>query len=512
MTVRFAYPNVKREDAYIGCGRYVSVSLEGSPPEGSLPAEPETPNLSKLHTALALLAPEFQQSDNLIYEIMDEPEEEYYGDSTDLAYLLCLISGVRDLQFQMPERSGDIWCTGTIDIIDGKMPFLNAVFAQSFTVKLEAFLSEANNDPLFIVPSANVLGYHKNLCANRGAKVSLLEALNNESQFNWDGAKTVLCVQGNELFDVIRLLFHDKPFPKEPKLLNKRRFCAILVFLFAVALVYSEWVGVTDFGLGSRTQALIEPPVKTTWTNESPYTTLDPSQKVTWAENRIEEEAYADAYGALEEVYRNTQDPVVRGRALYLKSNLLAQFLERPKRAIQGFKDYLDAYPEGPDSDSAHYILGMLYMEEDRLKPAISHFTCLFEHYPESPQKENARFVAQACARKLEERGTWVGYVWASKLGAILPNNIASLALGLISWLVLTLASLSWIALGFHKSGRQERHPVGRMVSSRHARHLVVFFVLMQFVAFFISQQQSTKMYQELVAALKANGIAVANK
>ncbi len=205
--IHFAYPNVKLiEQTFLGCGRFVAA--EDALGEGYLPAAPRiTRRISELQLAASILAPESYDRGKAIYERKDRPDERYQGDSQNLAYLLALISRSETLAYD--GLQGDIWCTGTVTILDGKHPFLEAVDLSGFEIKLQAFLSQDNKDPLFIIPAAVIHPSHETLLKESEKQVTVislnqLQRLPAQDIFR---GKTILKVHGNELKELVDVLF-----------------------------------------------------------------------------------------------------------------------------------------------------------------------------------------------------------------------------------------------------------------------------------------------------------------
>ncbi len=206
MMFHFAYPNKGRGKEFIGCGRYVALSYENMPEQGYKPAKPDSKNISKITTAASLLVPDSSDTGKGIYEIKDTPDEVYRGDSQDLAYLLALISRSKSVRSDIPN---DIWCTGSIDIKDGKSPFLDAVTPSGFDVKLNAFLSPENPDNLFIVPVSNIQPDHEILFREKNINMVSLAQFREQrlTLHHLCERKTVLTVHGHELNLLTDLIF-----------------------------------------------------------------------------------------------------------------------------------------------------------------------------------------------------------------------------------------------------------------------------------------------------------------
>ncbi len=216
--IHFAYPNVgtvkvdgKIAKKFSGCGRYVALSQK-EPPKSYQAAKPKVLlNRTKIYQSVATLAPESAHKKAeryYVYEKKDDREEEYSGDSQDLAYLLSLINRFREITLQ---TDSDIWCTGSMDVTGDNSPFLNAVIDSAFDIKLKAFLSEKeneNNDKLFIVPAANIRVEDEILCREKNAEVLSL----NQFEFS-DRKKTILKIHGSELVLLAEKIFDPPPLP-----------------------------------------------------------------------------------------------------------------------------------------------------------------------------------------------------------------------------------------------------------------------------------------------------------
>ena len=162
--------------------------------------------------ASSILAPESSDITRDIYEVKDDPRAKYVGDSQALAYLLALISRSRDIR---PDMAGhDLWCTGSIDIADGKRPILDAVDFEGFNIKLNAFLFEQEKDTLFVVPAPIIQPMHEALFKEHDVRViSLTQASELSADENFRG-KTVLLVPPFSLDVLLEALF-EMPVEKE---------------------------------------------------------------------------------------------------------------------------------------------------------------------------------------------------------------------------------------------------------------------------------------------------------
>jgi formylglycine-generating enzyme required for sulfatase activity len=255
--LHFAYPNVKAtRNEFIGCGRYVALFSGHAPEERYELAEPKITKISEVQTAASILAKESFDTGKGIYEIKDRTDEVYRGDSQDLAYLLVLISRSRQIG---AELKNDIWCTGSIDISDGKKPFLNAVKPVEFEIKLKAFLSENNTDKLFIVPAPNIQPAHEEQI--RKENVSLLSLNQFRNLKNVSEKKNILKVHGNELGLLVSVLFQ-KPLTGRLKQISFIFIAAlILAILFRFApLFMTAW----DKGIGQLSDSFHNQPEEQT--------------------------------------------------------------------------------------------------------------------------------------------------------------------------------------------------------------------------------------------------------
>jgi len=203
--IHFAYPNVKGSQ-FLGCGRYVALSADSCLDASYRLADPNTGNLSKIMTVASLLAPESFDAKRIVYERKDNPKGEYVGSSLDLAYLLALISRSRSLKWESDPH--DIWCSGAIDIVDGR-PFLKEVYSDQFSVKLEAFISESNEDRVLIVSAANIHPKHHALLESNRVRVLSLGKLRATAVNDLFESKTILKVNGHEVDLLAGMLFQE---------------------------------------------------------------------------------------------------------------------------------------------------------------------------------------------------------------------------------------------------------------------------------------------------------------
>jgi hypothetical protein len=231
--IHFAYPNViPKKGLFIGCGRYGVLHQEFTlkPEYIEVSEAPNTPNRSHLEYALQLLAPASYDSDRIVVEKKDQPSYRYQGNSLDLAYFLAHTHRSKDLKKQV---SGDIWCTGAIEVKDGT-PFLHKVEESGFQLKLMHFLDQQNGDKLFIVPAANIQRERLTTAALEGAEVKSIHQLKDNSSPLNTTTKTILKVLPNELPELIDLLFM-------AQITRKGRNKWPLVGLAIVAAILSGW-------------------------------------------------------------------------------------------------------------------------------------------------------------------------------------------------------------------------------------------------------------------------------
>ncbi len=203
--IHFAYPNVElgKINRFIGCGRYAAFA---APPDGYALARPQAVTLTTVTMAATQCAPESVHATRSVFERKDQAQT-YLGDSQDLAYFLALVSRSRSVKLEL---SGDIWCTGTLDLLHGT-PILMAVKQGGFDEKLTAFLSDDNQDTLFFVPLPNIQEYHKQQLQQQ-VRVTPLAQLQPSSMRALAGSKTIITVSGNELPQMIGVLFESLQF------------------------------------------------------------------------------------------------------------------------------------------------------------------------------------------------------------------------------------------------------------------------------------------------------------
>ncbi len=210
--IHFVYPNASTEGEekkeFIGCGRY---AVSETVPEGYALPFAKIMNRSKVLDAALILAKESSDK-GVKKQVVQKKGEKYVGESLHLAYLFALINRARAVKLDIHT---DIWCTGSIEVSDEK-PFLKSVESEGFQLKLEkGFLSEENKDMLFIVPEGDIQPVHEELCSKSNAEILSLEDFK-KFLSEYKGIfqkKTVLKVQGDELFSLINLVFELGPNP-----------------------------------------------------------------------------------------------------------------------------------------------------------------------------------------------------------------------------------------------------------------------------------------------------------
>ena len=203
--IRFAFPNVEiLNGEFIGCGRYCAAA---APPESSYaPPVSVIINKATVTRALSLLIYEDGSTEKRVYERKDRRDKKYVGESMHLAYFFALLNCSRI--FRHGNRFGDMWCTGSIAIADGKHPVLQEVgHEHEFRLKLEAFLHKDQQDRLFLVPAINFQTPHCDLCDQARSRHLSLEQFARLDPAEAFAQKTVLIVQADELEECLRLFF-----------------------------------------------------------------------------------------------------------------------------------------------------------------------------------------------------------------------------------------------------------------------------------------------------------------
>jgi len=212
--VHFVYPNVKKKK-FIGCGRFTSQEYSPGDKYNHIQVF-ETPNITEIMEAISIIIPKYFESNINVYEKKDIPSENYLGASSDLAYFLSLINCSLNLKIKINQ---DIWCTGSIN----KGSYIKQVIRGQFETKLEAFLSKSNPDRLFIVPIANIQGA-KHVCKEKDVQVKLLKEVLNKNYDEIVTKKTILCLEGENLKDLVNWLFEDYDTEKERTIIKNKNF------------------------------------------------------------------------------------------------------------------------------------------------------------------------------------------------------------------------------------------------------------------------------------------------
>jgi len=204
---QFAYPNATPSKGFIGCGRYLALSADETAPEGYVPEDLNTINLSEVMEAATLLAKESGRAGKQIYRKKDVKDAKYVGDSQDLAYLLAMISSSRPLKLRGLHR--DIWCTGTITLSEGIRPMVKPVDPTGFDLKLTGFLSDDNPDNLFIVAISNIRPTHEAIFTKKTKTVNVVttDQFQHLSIQDISERKTILKVPPFELVNLVNTLF-----------------------------------------------------------------------------------------------------------------------------------------------------------------------------------------------------------------------------------------------------------------------------------------------------------------
>ena len=207
--IHFAYPDVDtEEEQFSGCGRY---AVSETVPEGYDLPFAKILNRSKVSDAALILAKD--SSDKEIKDqVIQKKGEKYIGESLHLAYLFALIHRSREVKLNILT---DIWTTGSIEVSDGK-PFLKSVKHEGFQLKLEkGFLSEENEDMLFIVPEEDIQPEHEDLCSKNNAEILSFEAFRDCLSKDKEifQKKIIVKVREDELFALVSLVFELGPNP-----------------------------------------------------------------------------------------------------------------------------------------------------------------------------------------------------------------------------------------------------------------------------------------------------------
>lgn len=206
--IRFVYPNVNDSEAFIGCGRYLTTFPDDRRlKDGYRLADPRLGNLSKVTTAVSMLARDAFDSEQEVYEYKDQPQAFYLGDSMGLAYLLALIKRSRPTRWDDNEGVVDIWCTGTITM-QGTQPCVDIVYHNLFDHKLAAFLADPQA-MLFLVPVANLKSAHTVLCKQQAVALLSVEQFENTPFTELTRQKTLVRIHSDELERLVQAIFRE---------------------------------------------------------------------------------------------------------------------------------------------------------------------------------------------------------------------------------------------------------------------------------------------------------------
>lgn len=122
-------------------------------------------------------------------------------------------------------------------------------------------------------------------------------------------------------------------------------------------------------------------------------------------QGRLErQEAYLSALDQSRETSRaapavETVDPKVLYNAAY------QDYSEgRYERAITGFRQYLDTFPDGADADSAQYWLGESHLGRGQYRAAIEELGLVRQDYPESDKVPSAMLKVGVALNELGDR------------------------------------------------------------------------------------------------------------
>ena len=116
------------------------------------------------------------------------------------------------------------------------------------------------------------------------------------------------------------------------------------------------------------------------------------------------QEAYLAALDQLQETNRPTPAAeTVDPKSLY--DAAYRNYSEgRYERAITGFRDYLDTFPDGVDAGSAQYWLGESHLGQGRYRAAIEELSLVRELYPESDKVASSMLKIGVALTELGDR------------------------------------------------------------------------------------------------------------
>jgi len=219
--IRICYPNVSNME-FIGCGRLFTINKQqkGYNAYDNIPNALNIENISDKFTRnLDIIKP-------TIIENKDDRSVRYWGDSINLAYFLILLSKYFEFNDFFSQFDQDFWCTGEIS---GNS--IGIVDQEAFQVKLDAFMSNDNNDKLFIVPRRNI---DNAIIGNNNASVLSLYQFRKRlpDDILKNNEKTILKVEDNELDILANTIF---------KINIIDYWVLFIFFIFGILLSGSIW-------------------------------------------------------------------------------------------------------------------------------------------------------------------------------------------------------------------------------------------------------------------------------
>ena len=179
---------------------------------------------------------------------------------------------------------------------------------------------------------------------------------------------------------------------------------------------------------------------------------------------------------------------------------------------MEALKGFLDRYPAGAHADDALYLLGMLYLDQNRFRKAIDSFSALFTQFPRSPRKEEAVLLVKRASEMMSQMGDQASHPVKDVFEFILPNNSTSLLLVLLGALV--MAKLFWIGIGHTdkvntddlgrgKNVRAVARVMKDLCADHTKRNLLLAFVLMEFFAFFLNWYMGKANEEHLIREMR---------
>lgn len=157
------------------------------------------------------MAPRPSNVKKTVFEKRDRPEESYAGNSLHLAYVLAYISCHREVKMVC---SGDVWCTGKIELNDVQEPRLIFLGSPGVFAKLQAFLAPTNQDSLFFLPAKDIQKRHRILCEEHHVPLASLSKFQANYQDNKPiDSKLVIMLEPDELYRLISVVFALAPNP-----------------------------------------------------------------------------------------------------------------------------------------------------------------------------------------------------------------------------------------------------------------------------------------------------------